>query len=82
MLSGLDMPPDHIVSQMRSILDFSSPVINAGEIQAMLANSGTPIGPYDVLIAGQARARELTLVSSNIREFQRIDGLSVDDWSS
>lgn len=55
---------------------------HAGEIRAMLANSGTPIGPYDVLIAGQARARELTLVSSNIREFQRIDGLSVEDWSS
>lgn len=55
---------------------------HAGEIRAALANSGTPIGPYDVLIAGQARARELTLVTANIGEFQRVEGLSVDDWSS
>jgi tRNA(fMet)-specific endonuclease VapC len=54
---------------------------HAGEIRAALAKAGTPIGPYDVLIAGQARARELTLVTANIGEFQRVEGLSVDDWS-
>ena len=37
----------------------------AGEIRAHLASKGTPIGPYDVLIAGQAKARNLTLVTHN-----------------
>jgi tRNA(fMet)-specific endonuclease VapC len=52
----------------------------AGEIRAALAAAGTPIGAYDVLIAGQALARGLTLVTHNRREFQRIAGLRVEDW--
>jgi len=43
---------------------------------------GTPIGGYDVLIAGQARARGLTLVTRNLREFGRVAGLSVEDWEA
>lgn len=53
----------------------------AGEIRATLARQGTPIGPYDVLIAGQAKARGLTLVTSNLSEFQRVDGLKLEDWT-
>lgn len=53
----------------------------AGKIRAALAKSGTPIGPYDVLIAGQALARELTLITNNLREFKRIAGLKAEDWS-
>jgi tRNA(fMet)-specific endonuclease VapC len=53
---------------------------HAGEIRAHLASKGTPIGPYDVLIAGQARARKLTLVTHNTTEFQRVPGLKVEDW--
>lgn len=52
-----------------------------GEIRATLARRGTPIGPYDVLIAGQARARNLTLVSNNLSEFQRVEGLKLEDWT-
>lgn len=52
----------------------------AGEITASLAASGTPIGPYDVLIAGQVLARDLTLISHNTREFTRVPGLKVEDW--
>ena len=52
----------------------------SGELCATLAAAGTPIGPYDVLIAGQALARSLTLVTHNTREFQRIAGLRVEDW--
>jgi tRNA(fMet)-specific endonuclease VapC len=52
----------------------------AGEVRAQLAAAGTPIGPYDVLIAGQALARALTLVTHNTREFQRVSGLLVEDW--
>jgi len=53
----------------------------AGEIRAQLVRRGTPIGPYDVLIAGQARARRLTLVTNNISEFRRVDGLNLEDWT-
>lgn len=54
----------------------------AGEIRAQLAKVGTPIGPYDVLIAAQARRRGATLVTANVREFMRVPGLNVADWSS
>jgi tRNA(fMet)-specific endonuclease VapC len=53
----------------------------AGEIRATLAQSGAPIGPYDVLIAGQALARKITLVTNNMAEFTRVHGLKVEDWS-
>lgn len=53
---------------------------HAGEIRAQLEAVGTPIGPYDVLIAGQARARNLILVTHNIREFARVAQLAVEDW--
>jgi len=53
----------------------------AGEIRAELARRGTPIGPYDVLIAGQAMARGLPLVSNNTAEFERIAGLKLEDWT-
>jgi tRNA(fMet)-specific endonuclease VapC len=52
----------------------------AGELWARLARAGTPIGPYDVLIAGQAVARDLTLVTHNRDEFQRIAELRLEDW--
>jgi tRNA(fMet)-specific endonuclease VapC len=53
----------------------------AGEIRATLGRQGTPIGPYDVLIAGQAKARGMTLVTNNLAEFQRVDGLRLEDWT-
>lgn len=53
---------------------------HAGEIRAALSRAGQPIGPYDALIAGQARARGLTLVTHNGREFQRVQRLRVEDW--
>jgi tRNA(fMet)-specific endonuclease VapC len=54
--------------------------VAAGNIRAALAKTGMPIGPYDVLIAGQALARGLILVTNNLREFARIDGLKLEDW--
>ncbi len=53
----------------------------AGQVRARLRRAGTPIGPYDVLIAGQALARDLTLVTANIGEFSRVDGLSTENWA-
>ncbi len=54
----------------------------AGEIRATLASSGAAIGPYDVLIAGQALARSLTLITHDTREFQRVHGLKLEDWEA
>ena len=53
----------------------------AGSIRAALQASGTPIGAYDVLIAGQALARQLTLVTANVSEFSRVKGLTWQDWA-
>ena len=52
----------------------------AGSIRNQLEAAGRPIGPYDLLIAGQALARELILVTANTREFQRVGGLDCENW--
>jgi len=53
----------------------------AGEIRAELERQGQRIGEYDTLIAGQAFCRNLVLVTANTREFARMKGLVVEDWS-
>jgi tRNA(fMet)-specific endonuclease VapC len=54
----------------------------AGAVRALLASRGTPIGPYDVLIAGQALARNLILITHNTNEFGRVPGLHAEDWQA
>ncbi|MEO8529556.1 MAG: type II toxin-antitoxin system VapC family toxin [Pseudolysinimonas sp.] len=54
---------------------------HAGEIRTHLAHLGTPVGPFDGLIAGHARSIGLTVVTSNRREFDRVPGLRVVDWA-
>lgn len=54
----------------------------AARIRHDLRRLGTPIGPYDLLIAGQALNRGWTLVTSNIKEFERVPGLALEDWSA
>jgi tRNA(fMet)-specific endonuclease VapC len=51
-----------------------------GQIRAALYRTGQPIGPYDMMIAGQARASGLKLVTNNVKEFERVPGLLVEDW--
>lgn len=53
----------------------------AGEIRAALSATGQPIGPFDALIAAQAKARRLIVITNNVKEFGRVDGLSVEDWT-
>ena len=53
----------------------------AGAVRSQLEAAGRPIGPYDLLIAGQALARGLILVTANTREFQRVSGLDCEDWT-
>nr|WP_218940605.1 type II toxin-antitoxin system VapC family toxin [Pusillimonas noertemannii] len=65
------------------VLDFDrEDAQRAGELRALLSAAGTPIGPYDVLIAGQAWARGLTLITHNMREFRRIAHIRVEDWEA
>jgi tRNA(fMet)-specific endonuclease VapC len=54
----------------------------AGDIRVALERAGTPIGPYDVLIAAQARRRNAVLITANEREFARVPGLKTEDWAS
>ena len=53
----------------------------AGLVRAELEAAGTPIGAYDVLLAGQARRRRAILVTSNTKEFVRVPGLKWEDWA-
>jgi tRNA(fMet)-specific endonuclease VapC len=56
--------------------------IHAGDIRARLEAAGTPIGYYDYLIAAQARRRGAALVTLNRREFERVPGLIVVNWTA
>ena len=49
-------------------------------LRSDLERRGTPIGALDLLITAHALALNATLVSKNLREFQRVDGLSLEDW--
>lgn len=54
----------------------------AGRIRAALEIAGKLIGPYDLLIAGQALRRDLTLVTANVKEFRRLKTLRWEDWAT
>jgi tRNA(fMet)-specific endonuclease VapC len=74
----------------RELDEFLSPIpcltfddkaaFHAADIRANLTNKGNLIGPYDLLIAGHARSLGLKLITGNLREFQRVDGLRCEDW--
>ncbi len=51
-----------------------------GQIRAALYKAGSPIGAYDMMIAGHARALGLVLVTNNHKEFQRVPGLLLENW--
>jgi tRNA(fMet)-specific endonuclease VapC len=90
---GMELPRTHRVEMNTQCLEMllSSPVIAlpfenedsraAGWIRAALEAAGKPIGAYDYLIAGQALARQITLVTANVSEFSRVKGLSWQDWA-
>lgn len=56
--------------------------VAAGDLRAELEQAGTPIGPYDLLIAAQALRGGTTLVTANVSEFARVRGLVWQDWSA
>ena len=65
-----------------SILPFGPAAASEyGEIRAYLQSQGTPIGPLDMLIAGHAKAEKIILVTNNVREFERVPGLKLENWA-
>jgi tRNA(fMet)-specific endonuclease VapC len=65
-----------------TLLEFTSQdAIAYAAVRSKLERAGIPIGPLDTLIASQAVARKLTVISNNEREFRRVAGLSVENWS-
>ncbi len=64
-----------------TVLEFGEREAKASAlIRADLEQRGTPIGPIDILIAGSAKAHNLTLVTHNTKEFMRVEGLALKDW--
>ena len=55
--------------------------VHFGQLRAELYRAGKPIGPYDMMIAGHARALGLILVTNNMKEFERVSGLRIENWA-
>ena len=65
-----------------SILPFgATAAVEYGEIRSYLQSRGTPIGPLDMLIAAHARAENMILVTNNVREFERVPNLEIENWA-
>lgn len=63
------------------VLDFDTDAAaHCGEIRAALERQGQTIGPYELMIAGHARSRGLVVVTGNLGEFNRVNGLRCEDW--
>ena len=72
---------ERFTARLGAVLPFDEDAAaHAGEIRADLERRGRVIGPYDLLIAGHARSRGLVLVTGNLGEFRRVDGLRTEDW--
>jgi tRNA(fMet)-specific endonuclease VapC len=71
-----------VLSQVRVEALDEADAISAAKVRAALGRRGLPVGSLDALIAGQALARNWTVVTANQREFTRIEGLNVIDWTA
>ena len=71
---------EHFAARL-DVLPFSpKAAVHYGQVRAELERAGTPVGPHDMLIAAHARSEGLIVVTNNRREFDRIDGLRVENW--
>jgi tRNA(fMet)-specific endonuclease VapC len=62
-------------------LEFDEAAATAfGRVRSTLEAQGRPIGPYDMMIAAQALSRQLVLVTDNVQEFGRVEGLRIENW--
>ena len=71
-----------VASRLEVLAFDRASAIQAGQLRAELARSRKPIGPYDQMIVGQARSQGLILVTNKIREFKRVPGLRVENWTN
>ncbi len=72
---------DEFVRRVDAVLPWDMAAVDATvEVKRQLAEAGTPIGNNDTAIAGHALATGCTLVTNNVREFSRVQGLSYEDW--
>ena len=73
--------PDKFLSSI-PVIDYDSEAAKEyGDIRSSLEKAGTPIGPLDMMIAAHARSRGYLLVTNNIREFDRVSNLRVENWA-
>lgn len=64
------------------VLDYDTiAAAHTAQIRAELRKAGKQIGPYDQMIAGHARSRGLVVVTNNTKEFRRVAGLRIEDWT-
>jgi len=68
-------------SRLRVLHYDEKAAFHTAQIRTELEKSGTPIGAYDQMIAGHARSCGLIVVSNNIREFQRVSGIRIENWA-
>ncbi len=71
---------DELFANFESVFFDDDAARKYGEIRSDLARKGTPIGPNDLMIAVIASVHEAVLVTHNTREFERVTGLTVEDW--
>jgi tRNA(fMet)-specific endonuclease VapC len=70
----------HLAERLDVLTFDEAAAAHSANIRVTLERRGVPIGGYDLLIAGHARSRGLTLITGNLREFRRVDGLLAEDW--
>ena len=71
---------DHFVARLEVINFDSNAAFHTAQIRSFLKKLGTPVGPYDGLIAGHARSMGYIVVTNNCKAFDRIEGLRVENW--
>ncbi|MFE8874187.1 tRNA(fMet)-specific endonuclease VapC [Acetobacter persici] len=71
---------EHFAARLAVLPFDSEAAAHTADIRAALERNGRIIGPYDLMIAGHARSRGLIVVTGNLREFQRVEGLRTEDW--
>ncbi|MBW4023808.1 MAG: type II toxin-antitoxin system VapC family toxin [Proteobacteria bacterium] len=71
---------EHFAARLTVLPFDSEAAAHTADIRSDLEQRGCAIGPYDLMIAGQARSRGLVIVTGNLGEFQRVQGLRCEDW--
>jgi tRNA(fMet)-specific endonuclease VapC len=71
---------EHFAARLEVLTFDDAAAAHSADIRAVLERQGQTIGSYDLLIAGHARSRGLIVVTGNLGEFNRVDGLRSEDW--